>query len=137
MAGIAQSLVSQIQQAGQPRIAKSTTTITGEEAPNIGMMGLLLAMLLEGEKTKDISPAIPPESFMPTGGFMPTETMAETPLPAPSNPMQAIQDTLGATTPTATPPQSDIPGAPWHTYTPAPEMNIQELLDLILGGGGK
>ena len=140
MAGIAESLISQIQQAGQPRIAKSTTTTTGEEAPNLAMLGFMLAMLLEGEKTKNIEPAIPFGAFEPVGGFMPTETIGETPLPAPSNPMETIMEVLGATGATGgTPalPQASTPTASSKT-TPVqasfPEegtLNIENILSQL------
>ena len=133
MPGIAESLIGQVQQAGQPRIAKSTTTMTGKEAPNIGMMGLLLAMLLEGEE-KNIPPATDPSALGPTGGFMPTEMLGETPTSASGLNVADVLSQAPGSFGTPAPP-SDIPGAPWETYAPASQMNIQELLKSLFGGG--
>jgi len=46
--GIADAILTQIQQAGQPRTIKSTETVTGKEPIDIGSLGLLLYMLMEG-----------------------------------------------------------------------------------------
>lgn len=45
---IADAILRQIQQAGQPRTVKSTETVTGKEPVDIGGLGLLLYMLLQG-----------------------------------------------------------------------------------------
>ncbi len=45
---IADAILTQIQQAGQPRTIKSTETVTGKEPVDIGGLGLLLYMLLQG-----------------------------------------------------------------------------------------
>lgn len=132
MAGIAESLVGQIQQAGQPRIAKSTTTVTGKEAPNIGMLGLLLALMLEGEKTKELEPAIPPDAFGPVGG---TITPTDTPLLPPGNPLESIMGLLGATAPQTTAP---TPSAPKTTTKPVQNtlpaggtLNMEDILSQL------
>ncbi len=162
MAGIAESLLKQVGQAGQPRIAKSTTTTTGKEAPNIGMLGLLLAMLLEGEQATP--PAIPPEAFGPTGGLMPatTTTPVDATLPALGLNMADIlaPGGLEIPSPTATPSRtptpsasrkttlgqeglptsgldigevlSQIPGLLSQEGTPTSGMTLQQLLDLII-----
>ena len=45
---IADAILTQIQQAGQPRTIKSTETVTGKEPVDIGSLGLLLYMLMQG-----------------------------------------------------------------------------------------
>lgn len=45
---IADAILTQIQQAGQPRTVKSTETVTGKEPVDIGSLGLLLYMLMQG-----------------------------------------------------------------------------------------
>jgi len=45
---IADAILTQIQQAGQPRTIKSTETVTGKEPIDIGSLGMLLFMLMQG-----------------------------------------------------------------------------------------
>ena len=45
---IADAILNQIQQAGQPRTIKSTETVTGKEPIDIGGLGMLLFMLMQG-----------------------------------------------------------------------------------------
>lgn len=63
---IADAILTQIRQAGQPRTIKSTETVTGKEPVDIGGMGLLLYMLLEMGKGKG-APGVGPG---PVGGLM-------------------------------------------------------------------
>jgi hypothetical protein len=44
---IADAILTQIRQAGQPRTVTSTETVTGKEPVDIGGLGLLLYMLME------------------------------------------------------------------------------------------
>jgi len=45
---IADAILRQIEQAGQPRTIKSTETVTGKEPIDIGGLGMLLFMLMQG-----------------------------------------------------------------------------------------
>lgn len=45
---IADAILRQIQSAGQPRTVKSTETVTGKEPIDLGGLGLLLYMLMQG-----------------------------------------------------------------------------------------
>lgn len=47
---IADAILTQIQQAGQPRTITSKETVTAKEPIDIGGLGLLLYMLMEGMK---------------------------------------------------------------------------------------
>lgn len=147
MAGIAESLIGQIQQAGQPRVSKSTTTTTtkGKEDPNLGMLGMILAMLLEGQEPT-IPPIMPPESLEPVGGLAPGETVAPPSMtPSPLSTPGAPPSPIGLTPPgpsKALPPLGDILGAS-STTTPVeggklPEsaLNMEDILSQVLGGPG-
>jgi len=45
---IADAILRQIQQAGQPRTVMQTETVTGKEPIDIGGLGMLLFMLMQG-----------------------------------------------------------------------------------------
>ncbi len=64
---IADAILTQIQQAGQPRTIKSTETVTGKEPVDIGGLGLLLYMLLQGMGKGAGAPLGGPEA----GGMFP------------------------------------------------------------------
>ncbi len=64
---IADAILTQIQQAGQPRTIKSTETVTGKEPVDIGGLGLLLYMLLQGMGKGGGAPLGGPEA----GGVFP------------------------------------------------------------------
>lgn len=69
---IADAILTQIQQAGQPRTIKSTETVTGKEPVDIGSLGLLLYMLMEGMGKGAGAPLGGPESggMFPGAGLM-------------------------------------------------------------------
>ena len=64
---IADAILTQIQQAGQPRTIKSTETVTGKEPIDIGGLGMLLFMLMQGMGKGGGAPLGGPEA----GGIFP------------------------------------------------------------------
>jgi len=82
--GIADAIITQIQQAGQPRTIKSTETVTGKEPIDIGGLGLLLYMLLQGmgKKGPQIGETALPGAREFLGGTMPTMGLAPSTFPA-------------------------------------------------------
>lgn len=103
---IADAILRQIQQAGQPRTVTQTETVTGKEPVDIGSLGLLLYMLLQSQQkglpTEPVGGQVSPfgglqgmESLMPSFGA---------PAGAPSmgqgfgamDPMQLIMKLIGA-----------------------------------------
>lgn len=64
---IADAILNQIQQAGQPRTVRSTETVTGKEPVDIGGLGLLLYMLMQGMGGGGGAPLGGPEA----GGMFP------------------------------------------------------------------
>jgi len=48
---IAEAILNQIRQAGQPRVVKETITTKGDEPLNLPGLGLLLYMMMTGQKT--------------------------------------------------------------------------------------
>lgn len=103
--GIADAILTQIQQAGQPRTIKSTETVTGKEPIDIGSLGLLLYMLMEGmggkPPTQPLGGGVSPfGGLQGMGNLMPSFGM---PAGAPSagqgfsgmDPMQLIMSILG------------------------------------------
>ena len=107
---IADAILTQIQQAGQPRTVKSTETVTGKEPIDIGGLGMLLYMLMEMQKGTQIPGApmggpeaggmFPGAGLMGMGNLMPS---FGAPAAAPSagggfggmDPMQLIMSILG------------------------------------------
>ena len=103
---IADAILTQIQQAGQPRTIKSTETVTGKEPVDIGSLGLLLYMLMQGMGPG--GPVGEPEAggIFPGGGLQGMENLMPSfgaPAAAPSagggfggmDPMQLIMSILG------------------------------------------
>lgn len=71
---IADAILTQIQQAGQPRTVKSTETLTAKEPIDIGGLGLLLYMLLEMNKKQQQVPGVTgplPSLATPAGSVSP------------------------------------------------------------------
>lgn len=69
---IADAILTQIRQAGQPRTVKSTETVTGKEPIDIGGLGLLLYMLMQGMGKGGGAPLGGPEAggIFPGSGLM-------------------------------------------------------------------
>jgi len=65
---IADAILTQIQQAGQPRTIKSSETVTGKEPVDIGGLGLLLYIMMEMQKKTPTAPMGGEAS--PFGGLM-------------------------------------------------------------------
>jgi len=65
---IADAILRQIQQAGQPRTVTQTETVTGKEPIDIGGLGLLLYMLMEMQKGG--MPTAPSGEVIPPSGPM-------------------------------------------------------------------
>jgi len=96
---IADAILNQIQQAGQPRVTKQRETVTAKEPVNIGGMGLLLYMLLEmmgeGPPTEPLGGGVPisgagelrgMENIAPSGVTSPGPVVSPSPGPASAAP---------------------------------------------------
>lgn len=104
---IADAILTQIRQAGQPRTITQKETVTGKEPIDIGGLGLLLYMMMEMQKGMKL----PTE---PAGGVIP-----------PSGPMAGLQG-MGGMPSFGAPAQAQGFGA----------MDPMQLIMAILGGGG-
>ena len=96
---IADAILRQIQQAGQPRTIKSTETVTGKEPIDIGGLGLLLYIMMEMQKKTPTGPMGGPVA----GGIFPGSELMGLGAPAQAqgfggmDPMQMIMSIMGGT----------------------------------------
>lgn len=109
--GIADAIITQIEQAGQPRTIKSTETVTGKESIDIGGLGLLLYMLMQGMGKGPGGPLGGPEA----GGIFPGAGLQD---------MGNLMPSFGA------------PGVAPSAGGGLGSMDPMQLIKLILSGAG-